>query len=118
MGSVALLSFFTGEVIGMKSGYAYTLKLTSPLDAAYTVSVINMLEKNMYEEAKEMLETKLDNYIVNHWSASQCRLIVFNPFLKKQPQNELFYSIISHRKTHPSSIEIIQNHLENIEKNL
>lgn len=43
----------------MKSDYAYTLKMTSPTDAEHTDSVINMLEKNMYQEAKEMREIAL-----------------------------------------------------------
>lgn len=100
----------------MKSGYAHTLKTTSPMEAAYTVSIINLLENNMHKEAKEMLETKLDNYIINHWSGNQCKLTSLNPFLKEKPNNELFYSTITHRKAIPSDNETIQNHLRNIEK--
>ena len=53
---VASISFLTGEVIGMKSGYAHTLKMTTPMDAAYTVSIINLIKYNMHHEAIEMLE--------------------------------------------------------------
>jgi len=113
---ISIISFLSGELIGMKSGYAHTLKTTSPMEAAYTVSIINLLENNMHKEAKEMLETKLDNYIINHWSGNQCKLISLNPFLKEKPNNELFYSTITHRKAIPSDNETIQNHLKNIEK--
>ena len=88
------------------------------MDASYTVSLINLIENNMNNEAKEMLETKLDNYIINHWSASQCKLIGLNPFIKEKPKNELFYTTISHRKSHPSKEELIQKHLKRIEKEI
>lgn len=115
---VAIMSFLAGEVIGMKSGYAHSIKMTTPMDAAYTVSVINLIDNNMIKDAKEMLETKLDTYIVSHWSASQCRLIGLNPFIKEKPQRELFSSTISHRKSNPSHNEIIQAHLRFIEKGI
>jgi flagellar biosynthesis regulator FlbT len=116
--SIAIISFLTGELIGMKSGYAYTQKVTTPMDAAYTVSLINLIENDMNKEAKEMLETKLDNYIINHWSASQCKLIGLNPFIKEKSQNEMFYTTITHRKSNPSNNELVQNHLIRIEKEI
>lgn len=116
--SIAITSFLTGELIGMKSGYAYTQKVTTPMDAAYTVSLINLIENHMNKEAKEMLETRLDNYIINHWSASQCKLISLNPFIKEKPQNEMFYTTIRHRKSNPSNNEVIQNHLTRIEEEM
>jgi hypothetical protein len=116
--SIAIISFLTGELIGMKSGYAYSQKVTTPMDAAFTVSVINLIENNMHKEAKEMLETKLDNYIINHWSASQCKLIGLNPFIKNKSQNEMFYTTIIHRKAHPSNNELVHNHLIRIEKEI
>ena len=115
---VAIMSFLAGELVGMKSGYAYIQKVTTPMDAAYTVSVINLIENNMNKEAKEMLETKLDNYIINHWSASQCRLIGLNPFIKETKQSEMFYPVITHRKSNPSNNELIQDHLKNMEKEI
>lgn len=84
------------------------------MDAAYTVSVINLIENNMNKEAKEMLETKLDSYIVGHWSASQCRLIGLNPFIKESSKKEIFFTTITHRKLNPSNNEVIQNHLKKI----
>jgi len=116
--SIAITSFLTGELIGMKSGYAYTQKVTTPMDAAYTVSLINLIENHMNKEAKEMLETRLDNYIIKHWSASQCKLIGLNPFIKEKPQNEMFYTTIRHRKSNPSNNEVIQNHLTRIEEEM
>ena len=116
--SIAIISFLTGELVGMKSGYAYTQKMTTPMDAAYTVSLINLIENNMNTEAKEMLETKLDVYIINHWSASQCKLIGLNPFIKEESQNAAFYAPITYRKSNPSDNELINNHLKSIEEEL
>ena len=116
--AIAVFSFLTGELIGMKSGYAYTRKGAAPMDAAYTVSVINLIESGMSKEAKEMLETKMDNYIIDHWSASRCRLIGLNPFIKENPQNEMFYTTISHRKSNPSENELIQNYLKRLEEEI
>jgi len=116
--SIAIISFLTGELIGMKSGYAYNQAVTAPMDAAFTVSLINLIENNMNKEAKEMVETKLDNYIINHWSASQCKLIGLNPFIKNKAHYELFYTTILHRKAHPSNNELVHNHLTRIEKEL
>jgi len=115
---VAIMSFLAGELIGMKSGYAHTLKNTTPMDAAYTVSVITLIENNMNQEAIEMLETKLDNYIISHWAANQCRLTALNPFVKERPQNELFYTTVNRRKSHPSKNEIVQEHIQHIEKKI
>ena len=116
--SIAIISFLTGELIGMKSGYAYSQKVTAPMDAAFTVSLINLIENNMNKEAKEMVETKLDNYIINHWSASQCKLIGLNPFIKNKTQKEMFYTTIVHRKSNPSNNELVHNHLIRIEKEI
>jgi hypothetical protein len=115
---VAIISFLAGVLIGMKSGYAYTQKLTTPMDAAYTVSLIHLIENNMNREAKEMLEAKLDNYIINHWSASQCKLIGLNPFIKEKSQKEMFYTTVHHRKSKPSNNEVIQNHLTRIQEEM
>jgi predicted Ser/Thr protein kinase len=118
LGIVGVLSFLTGEIIGMKTGFAYSQKVKTPVEAAYTVSILNLLESNMNAEAKEMLETKLDNYIIDHWSASQCKLMGLNPFIKEKEKPELFYSTITYRKSNPSNNEIIQNHLKIIEREI
>jgi len=115
---ISIISFLTGELIGMKSGYAYSQKVTAPMDAAFTVSLINLIKNNMNKEAKEMVETKLDNYIINHWSASQCKLIALNPFIKNKSQYKMFYTTIIHRKSNPSDNELVHNHLIRIEKEI
>jgi hypothetical protein len=112
---VSIFSFLTGEIIDMKSGFAYSQKVKTPMEAAYTVSILNLLENNMTAEAKDMLETKLDNSIIDYWSATQCKLIGLNPFIKDTEKPELFYSTITYRKSNPSKNDIIQNHIKYIE---
>lgn len=116
--TTALVAFFTGELIGMKSGHAHSVQVTAPRDAAYTVSVIKLIENGLYQEAIEMLETRLDTQLVNHWSSTQCRLTALNPFIREKPGNDLFYSAITHRKSRPSDIEIITDHLKDLENEL
>jgi hypothetical protein len=121
---VAVFSFLTGELIGLKTGYAHTKKMTAPMDAAYLVSVLNLIENNRVRQAKEMLNQKLDTYVMDHWSAGRCRLMGLNPFIKETNQKELFYPIITYRKVHPSQSdddrirEVIRTHLNAMEKEI
>lgn len=115
---LTVFAFLAGELIGMKSGYANTQKTIAPMDAAYIVRVIQMIENNQIDEAKQMLETKLDIYIINHWVAERCELVRLNYFIEEQPQEELFHAVIAHRKSHPSEDTLVQEHLKALEQRL
>ena len=114
LAAAVALSFLTGEIIGMKSGYAYSQKVTAPMEAAYIVSVIALIENGMSDKAGEMLDTKLDNYVIDHWAASRCRLTSVNPFLGERDNAGLFSSTIAYRNLHPSENSTVQLHLENL----
>lgn len=64
---ISLASYFIGGFVGFNKGAFYGMCASAPSDTASILATISRIKNNRDQSAIDLLESKLDSKIMEHW---------------------------------------------------